>query len=76
MPTCPSHLSNGLLQNVLDLLIGYFCLTASLRMVGGCDVMLGPEFLEKVPEGRSNEMRPSITDYHPRCAKPWKDNLM
>jgi hypothetical protein len=37
--------------------------------------MLGPKFLEKVPEGRINEMRPSITDYHPWCAKPLKDNL-
>ena len=76
MPPCPSHLINGLLQNILDLLIGCFCLTACLRMVGGCDVMLGPEFLEKVLEGSIDEMRPSVTDYHPRCAKPWKDNLM
>ena len=38
--------------------------------------MLGPEFLEKVPEGHINEMRPSVTDYHPWCAKPRKDNLM
>ena len=45
-------------------------------MLGGCNVMLGPEFLEKVLEGSIDEMRPSVTDYHPRCAKPWKDNLM
>ena len=53
-----------------------FMLDGGSEMVGGCDVMLGPKFLEKVLEGRINEMRPSITDYHPRCAKPWKDNLM
>ena len=41
----------------------------------GFDVMLDPEFLEKIPEGRINEMRPSIIDYHPWCAKPRKDNL-
>ena len=32
--------------------------------------------LEKVLEGSIDEMRPSVTDYHPRCAKRWKDNLM
>ena len=76
MPPCLSHLINSLLQNVFDLLIGYFCLTAGLRMVGSFNVMCGPKFLEEVPEGGINEMRPSITYYHPRCAKPWKDNLM
>ena len=75
MAPCPSHLINGLLQNILDLLIGSFFLTASLRMVEGCDVMLGPEFLEKVPEGSINEMQPSMTNYHPRCAKPSKEHL-
>jgi len=38
--------------------------------------MLSPEFFEKVSEGSINEMRPSVTDYHHRCAKLWKDNLM
>ena len=28
------------------------------------------------PEGSIIEKRPSVTDYHSRCAKPWKDNLM
>ena len=45
-------------------------------MVGSFNVMCGPKFLEEVPEGGINEMRPSITYFHPRCAKPWKDNLM
>ena len=34
------------------------------------------EFLEKAPEGSINEMRPSVTYYHPRCAKPWNDNII
>ena len=34
------------------------------------------EFLEKALEGSINEMRPSVTYYHPRCAKPHKYNLM
>ena len=53
-----------------------FLLDGGSEMVGGCDVMLSPEFLKKVPEGSISEKRPSVTDYHSRCAKPWKDNLM
>ena len=76
MPPCFLHLIKGLLQDVFDLLIGCLYLTAGLRMVQGRDVMHGPKFLEEVPEGNINEMRPSITYYHPWCAKPWEDNLM
>ena len=27
-------------------------------------------------EGRVGEVRPSVTNYHPWCAKPWEDNLV
>ena len=43
------------MQNISDLLIECFCLTASLRIVGTRDVMHGPKFLEETWEAASME---------------------
>ena len=54
-PVCPEcirqltflalpHLVNGLLQNIFDLFIGRFCLTACLWVIWGGNVVRGAQF--------------------------------
>ena len=51
-------------------------MTTGLGVIRGRDVVPCPSFLEKVLKGQVNEVRPSVIDYHPWCAKPWEDNLV
>jgi hypothetical protein len=47
---------------LLNLLIGTFCLTVGLRVVGCCQVGLDTELLEEASHNARRELRSSVTD--------------